>query len=266
MGSPDYLSQLVDQIPENSPKPTEEHVRTIITLDEAVRGRGTMLRKWLERLEYQAKHDENGWNMARYESFRNSSQAELDHEQFLGKRRTTNMEWFEAEHERRLASLKTALPNSAIEDGGLKSEARTEAKLKHQEKIGRTPTVTDFSRARIICDGLKDMGSTYFALFHEWKLTYDLLGSINYYSDSATKYPTPFRSINTYWITEEKPETPNMNTEIQLVTKNVRALLDLNHSFDIAKTAEYPNKKLRAWVQRLFYKASIVDFKELFGI
>ncbi len=262
MESPDYLSHLIDKIPKNSPKPTKEHIGTIITLDEAVNGSSEELKEYLKILEDHAR-DEQRWKVGNYGFFRDSLSGESGCEQFLGERRTKNMELIKAEHEKRLAALKTTLPNFAIEDGGIKSEGRIETKLQEQLRLGRTLRVADCSRARIICDGLKDLENTYHDLEKKFIPANRQTARVNFYSNSESKYPTPFRGMNTYWTTEAHQDFPSMQTEIQLVTKNIRGLLDLNHSFDISKIARYPNGRTRAWVQRLFYKASIVDFKDL---
>jgi hypothetical protein len=53
-------------------------------------------------------------------------------------------------------------------------------------------------------------------------------------------------------------------TEVQMVTERVRALIDLEHHFNVSQIFEYPDEAARDYVYSLMLKASILDFQERF--
>ena len=239
-------------------------------MDQLVQGRRIELARCLKDLENRAQK-ENSWLFS-LNSFRNESAAAQNIKEFYGKRRKNNLAKFEAAHRKRIEKLRIISSRFSVEDGGLKSETRVKDKLKKQKKRQseaaregkekRPLSITDFSRIRIICPQLQDFESVYTQMMNEWGL--GCVGRYNYYLDATPNADTPFRGLTTNWVHYELPPL-DISTEVQIVTSRVRSLLDLNHAFDVARTAEYPNSGLRSWVHRLLYKASILDLQELLG-
>ena len=76
-----------------------------------------------------------------------------------------------------------------------------------------------------------------------------------------TNYATPLRIIFSYCAPTMSHDSfrDRMITEIQLVTRRTRALMDISHPFEVDKTTKYPSGAHKKWLHDLFYKAALAD-------
>ncbi len=183
-----------------------------------------------------------------------------------------NPSFLQQMHERRLAGIRTIFSEDAgvtIEDGDIKSFARVQKKLERLQRLGRPMLLPDLSRVRLIVPGLKALERVYLKLIHNISLEH--IHFLNYYAGDMDggKYKTPFRGVLTMWCEKNQTQEGGLySTEVQLVTERVRAVMDLNHPFDVRQTADYPddNGETKDWLHSLFLKATILDFWEKLGI
>ena len=239
-----YLKDLIRLLPKGAPRPSKDHQIRIHMIDGAVQG-------YIEDLRARiALCEKDLLEITPIGKFANEYSIYAD----VPERNRANM----AEHERRIRHLKRVLPEAKIEDGKLKSAQRIKSKVQRLKAQGEdTPYICDFSRARIVSSNLEELEKTHSTLSRKLELEY--LGGINRYGENKPKYQPGYRAVATYWI---MPEGPSFMTEIQLVTENVRSIMDVNHAFDVTKKCEYPSTDHATWVSSLFYKASILDIEE----
>ncbi len=180
-----------------------------------------------------------------------------------------NPNFLQQMHERRLAAIKAIFaeddPWVTIEDGGIKSYARAQKKLERSQRLGRPQLLPDLSRVRLVAPGLSALEWAFVRLKDRMPL--DRIALLNYYAGDMDggKYKTPFRGVMTMWCEQNRAQEGGLySTEVQLVTERVRAVMDLNHPFDVRQTAQYPedNGETKDWLHSLLLKATILDFWE----
>jgi hypothetical protein len=153
-----------------------------------------------------------------------------------------------------------------FENGGLKSSSRLQEKiLKKTAPSRKYPTIADLSRLRVTTPNLSLM-------FHASSDITTLFGYEDIYpveifdhlsKSQPTKYDTPLRSIHIIYQPEKvRGPTGRMLTEVQLVTRRMRAAMDLNHPFDVTKHLAYPSPEHRAWMHSVMMKAAILDYQD----
>lgn len=191
-------------------------------------------------------------------------------------------------HESRLNLFRTWLKGFAekdyiiLEDGGLKSVERAIQKRDKLRARGWPIGCLDLSRFRLVVPDLYCIE----ALFNEIRRSFLSLDSdfesliiANFYSGEILNQETNergpvimknsyYRSINFAFYSPQAEGVleESLSTEIQLITERMRFVSQLNHPFDVAKTIEYPDDEMRDYVNYLMLKASILDFREHFGV
>ena len=153
-----------------------------------------------------------------------------------------------------------------IEDGWVKTLVSTVRKRERGRMKWSLNRVADLSRLRVICNDLKTIEAVFRKII---QLPYELVSLLNHYSKThEKKYDTPYRGL---WviIAPNKIEKnkcinwiENMTTEIQIVTRRIRSIMDLNHPFEVSQELTYPSSEIREFVHCLFLKASILDLRE----
>jgi hypothetical protein len=264
---PQYLEDLIAVIPDSIIKPTSSDLEVIQTLDERIRGTREGLATYLKHLEDTSR---NKWHLGSRASHRVGWGLSETFKPWESDD-STNLALLGSAHAVRFQNLKKVLDGingvTKIEDGGIKKVQRMNTKVRRQVSEGYDPHIPDLSRMRVVCYGLKELEEAYFA----WRGVankYDLYenAAINYYTNGKTKYNTPFRGLNTSWVTAGDPQkdlSHVMETEKQFVTNNVRATMSLNHPFDIAQDVNYPSPEHGEWTNNLLIKASIADFEDM---
>lgn len=153
-----------------------------------------------------------------------------------------------------------------LEDGGMKSSKRVFEKLREKTTPERPhPALTDLSRMRITVPDF-----TSFSLLN--RIADDLLSErtnlwfvrvLAWIFARQNKYDTPFRSMNAIMQGRRRDKPADrLLTEVQFVTRRMRAGTDLNHPFDVRKSVSYPSAEHKAWMHGVMLKASILDFRE----
>ncbi len=181
-------------------------------------------------------------------------------------------------HARRLAVLKEMLRSPyeenvlghgvALEDGGIKTLERSLIKLQSRVERGKEADfLPDLSRARLICEDLSRAESV--AVLLRKKFPFCLAIFNNFYQESARsarKQDTLYRSFTTVWTSRNHNSfgdcTDDYGTEIQILTRRMRAVMDLNHGLDISRTADYQSPEEKQHIERLFLGAALLDAEE----
>lgn len=262
-----YLEQLIALLPDDIPHPTDEHVRIMQAIDaedmESDKELSAMLgdQRALIRRNIQLHWDTYcGYDSPLHPRIVLNSRHAL----------TSVTPEIQTEHARRVKFFEQAFaPDGGLthdgytfEDGGVKSPERIAQKIYEKTSDDRpNPQLTDISRMRIVTPEFR-------ALYHVSQRLHDflqyrdmiLVESFDKYLDpNRTKYASDFRYINTIWQDKDATERNLLYSEIQLMTKRMRAIADLNHPFDATKVVQYPTKEHEAWLRRLILKAAVLD-------
>lgn len=259
------LERIIRLFPEGGPaKPAPEVVAKICAIDMAVHGTRTELERVLSELENENRH---GWELGNEHSWNNFDGTPFARFPEYDDAGYKDRETINAIHGDRLKTVAQIFAGQSLllEDGGLKTFLRSKKKLDRRRELGRADHCPDLSRMRLIVPGLVGLDDAHNRLLRHMPL--QQVGNFNHYSlNIGKKYPTPFRGVLTNWCgLDEKNASDQIATEVQLVTERVRAIMDLDHPFNVAQVLEYPNEATRDYVYGLMLKASILDFQERFA-
>jgi hypothetical protein len=187
---------------------------------------------------------------------------DFDNEGFKGMKMITEI------HKQRLDIVRAIFEedsNVEIEDGGVKSFARTVRKV---ERDGGT-NVSDLTRMRLVFPDLGSLEKGYFMLENDMQLVRKTF--FNHYhpetvSIAASKYDTSFAGVNTSWV-DQKNLSSDLSriiaTEVQLVTRRVRDVMAVNHPFQVSQVINDPTEGIISYLTALMQKATILDFEEM---
>ena len=262
------LERIINLFPEGGPaKPTPEVIAKICAIDEAIHATRAELELVLNKLE---DANRGNWRLGkelswkRFEGTPFARFPEYDEEGY--KDPETLFDIHGARHQTVLQIF--ADQNVVVEDGGLKTFVRSKNKLDRRRELGMVDRCPDLSRVRLVVQGLAGLDDAHERLLVHMPPLLQLL-NINHYSavDMMKRYQTPFRGVLTSWCSIDAKNTNHeIATEVQLVTERVRAILDLDHPFNVAQVLQYPDEQAKDYIYSLMLKSSILDFQEQFAI
>ena len=263
------LDELISLFSEHGVRPpSPEAIAEISVIDQAVRGTKKGLQKTLLKLE---TDNRSRWELGRLCSWNKFHGTQLASLPLHDDTRFTVLDLLRAVHRDRynlVAPIFEGVEGCTVEDGGIKSFPRTKSKLDIRHKLGLGDHCPDTSRVRIVVDGLVRMDEALSRLASAKSLSQTLspTGIFNHYGLAVQKkYDTPFRSVNIVFCGIHKGDViDRIATEVQLMTRRVRAVTELDHAFIIAKTLRC-SRRLKKHLHSLLSKASILDFRELAG-
>lgn len=268
------LDRLLKLFPDEIPKPSEERIKAMRFIDAAVDGTRAELEALLAQLEhlYRPEDAEESempqWMPAitpSWSSYLNTPLAPLpanDGREFL------DLSFLQGIHEERLGIVRGLFEGDRdvlIEEGGVKTFHRANAKAERQRASGKVVHCPDVTRMRLVVPDLIVVDRVYSDLV-SGAMAQGLypIGLVNHYSlNVGKKYPTPFRGMGMILCGEGESDRDSIATEVQILTARVRAVVDLDHPFNVAQTIPYPDDEARDWLFSLMLKASILDFKDL---
>jgi|GEM_PF-6702473 len=269
MPSP-YLQDLLGMLPENLPKPTEEHLALLQEVDESIQDgqdvvyqESTRIRKALR-----AYIHPQTFKRAIFSSVPRPGHMERSDPHFP----TVVSEDIIAEHRRRIALVSSLFAQERFshltwEDGGTKSRKRLEQKIAAKTKPERPhPVITDMSRIRVVVPELpimvRNITRTAESLYSDTSKLRVVEIIDWFYQTTLSKYDTPLRCANVIFQPYKPQNTPaTLCTEIQFVTRRMRAGMDLNHPFDVTKQLAYPSEEHKAWMRTVIMKAALLDYR-----
>lgn len=266
-----YQQDLFALLPDDLPKPTEQHLALLQEVDESV----------------QDGYDSMNWQIARSRvvirnllhpgSFKRNIFQSVPRPGFVKRNDpdhpTTVSEEIIAEHQRRVTLVRSLFTHESfqhctMEDGGTKSRKRVEEKLAVKTTPERPhPAIIDMSRMRVVVPELSMMSRTIVRMAEALYWDRSQLRVVEildwFYSDhEITKYATPLRCANVVFQPLMPHDTATtLLTEIQFVTRRMRAAMDLNHPFDATKRLAYPSEEHAAWMRMVMMKAALLDYR-----
>ncbi len=179
----------------------------------------------------------------------------------------------QAEHDMRVSLIRRDLPEGVVlEDGGIKSRDRSHAKLKAWGDLvakGKR-NITDLSRVRLIGETLGDVDIAYLHLHNTlananfFEISFGTPGYPIMDNHNHSKTNLPFRAIQSCWgRLQPHADTPikRIVTEVQVMTRNTRALLDISHPFALTESVPYPSSAHWRWLFDLFLKSALDDVR-----
>lgn len=262
------LDELISLFLEHGARPpSPEAIAEISVIDQAVKGTKKSLQITLLKLE-----DDNRprWELGRLCSSNRFDGTQLASFPLHDDTQFTDVDLLLAVHRGRynlVAPIFEGVEGCAVEDGGIKSFPRAKSKLDMRRKLGLGDHCPDTSRVRIVVDGLARMDEAFSRLASARSLSQTLspTGIFNHYGLAVQKkYDTPFRSVNIVFCGRDRADVlDRIATEVQLMTRRVRAVTELDHAFNVAKTLR--SRRLKKYLHSLLSKASILDFRELAG-
>lgn len=260
---PNYLSELLAPLPNDKARPTDEHIRIIRDIDAKRTAAHHELIDQLQEAQNQAAPKfpeplQEGW--AAYKGTDFAPVPNLDNPKL------------HLEHARRVQDMSDftrVVGAGQFEDGKVKSKSRVEEKVASSMARGHTYLhIPDASRGRIVTPDIASMIRAY-QLFHAFAVyEVDLwpAGVRNSYTGATHQHAGPLRMLNTYWQLiyprNNDHDADTLVTELQFVTPRVRAIMALNHPYDVTKTIPYPTPEHESYVHQLLLKASILDLEE----
>lgn len=269
MPSP-YLQDLLGMLPENQLKPTEEHLALLQEVDESVQRDYDAVYQESARVRdaIRAYIHPRTFKKAIFSSVPHPGHTKRSDPNFP----TAISEDIIAEHRRRIALVGSLFAQERFshltwEDGGTKSQKRLEQKIAAKTSPERPhPVITDMSRIRVIVPELplmvRNIALTAESLY--WDTSKLRVVEIIdwFYRPTLSKYDTPLRCANVIFQPLKPQNTPaTLCTEIQFVTRRMRAGMDLNHPFDVTKQLAYPSEEHKAWMHTVMMKAALLDYK-----
>lgn len=255
------LSELIENIPgEEVQKPTEEHIAVLKRFKEWINQNEISYSQLVEAEQGVSK---KGWSISEVpDHWRN--------EKLIGQLVKNLDETLEDREEvQRVCDLRRQYiidclgleeADKELENGGVKSEIRIVDKMRRIQELDFPRYIGDLTRVRIVCDGLQELESLYISLREQLSGVLNLCVISNYYNASKVKNQRPWRGLNTVWVSERYPNIP---TEIQLVTRRVRAVMNLDHPYTKAGICKYPSAGHELFMRQLMIVASLFDFREL---
>ncbi len=260
------IDRIIRLFPEGGPtKPAPEVVAKICAIDDAIRGTRTDLEEILKELE---DTNRDSWSIGSELSWNNFDGTPFARFPEHDDGEYTELKTLLEIHRARYQTVAQIFVNQSatVEDGGLKTFARAKKKLNRRRELGRANHCPDLSRVRLVVPGLAGLDRTRDRLLRQMPL--QQVGNFNHYSvNIGKKYPTPFRGVLMNWCgLDEKNASDQIATEVQLVTERVRAIMDLDHPFNVARVLQYPDEETLDYVYNLMLKASILDFQERFAV
>ncbi len=206
-----------------------------------------------------------------------------------------------AEHQNRLALFKSLMEVRMIDggmrivDGGLKSSESTHRRADQARAGVRVGYVPDYSRFRVICDGLKDLDKNFEPIVDTLCANgFDYVGCRNKYYlgggiapldgqrersvdqqgekvEDFDYTPERWRCISTVWSRKSGDEQlDRVPTEIQFVTSAMNRMAGLRHPFrEFSRSIEFKEavgrnqaKEAKEWLEKLTAKTAIHDWQQ----
>lgn len=267
-----YQQDLLALLPDDVPRPTETHLATLAEIDDSVNGSlGDIFDKSIQvRHEIKAKLHPRTFKKIIFQSVSHPGHALKSDPRYPTDISSAIM----VEHQRRIAQIRTLVSDNlfftdnacSLEDGGTKSKQRLVEKINQKISTERPhPTIMDISRIRVVVPKLPLMHRAIITLaeglyrYNDKMRIVDIIDWL--YGLNLTKYQTPLRCANVIFQPYQPHGDQRLLTEMQFVTRRMRAGMDLNHPFDVTKRLAYPSPEHKNWMHTVIMKAGLLDYQ-----